>query len=143
MSWSGGCQCGKVRFRVDGELSDASVCHCRMCQKAMAGPFGAFVAARPEDLTWTRGEPARFQSSRTIQRGFCRDCGTPLTFEGGKKVGLAMFALDRAAELAPEMQLVPESAPAWLATVCDLEVLPAPPGYLEQIESYQHPDCDT
>jgi hypothetical protein len=38
MSRSGGCQCGAVRFRVDGELGRASICHCRMCQKA----FGAF-----------------------------------------------------------------------------------------------------
>ena len=32
--YSGGCQCGAVRFRVEGALGDASVCHCRMCQKA-------------------------------------------------------------------------------------------------------------
>ncbi|MET0640383.1 MAG: GFA family protein, partial [Hyphomicrobium sp.] len=37
---TGGCQCGAVRFRVEGELGDASVCHCRMCQKA----FGSFYA---------------------------------------------------------------------------------------------------
>jgi hypothetical protein len=35
---TGGCQCGAVRFRVEGALGDASVCHCRMCQKA----FGAY-----------------------------------------------------------------------------------------------------
>ena len=32
--YSGGCQCGAVRFHVEGTLGDASVCHCRMCQKA-------------------------------------------------------------------------------------------------------------
>ena len=39
--YTGGCQCGAVRFRVEGALGDASVCHCRMCQKA----FGNFYAA--------------------------------------------------------------------------------------------------
>ncbi len=34
---TGGCQCGAVRFSV-GRLGRASVCHCRMCQKA----FGSF-----------------------------------------------------------------------------------------------------
>ncbi|HET7714155.1 MAG TPA: GFA family protein, partial [Bauldia sp.] len=31
--FTGGCQCGAVRFRV-AALGRASICHCRMCQKA-------------------------------------------------------------------------------------------------------------
>lgn len=143
MSWSGGCQCGAVRFRVDGEVADPSVCHCRMCQKAMGGPFGAFVTAKTDEVVWTRGEPKYFQSSEQIARGFCGDCGTPLTFGGGKVVGLALFAFDRAAEITPLMQLSPEDAPAWLAHVTELEILRPPPGYLEAIKSHQHPDHDT
>ncbi|MBN8931604.1 MAG: GFA family protein [Rhizobium pusense] len=30
--FSGGCQCGAVRFHA-GKLGRASICHCRMCQK--------------------------------------------------------------------------------------------------------------
>ena len=36
---TGGCQCGAIRFCVTGDLNDASICHCRMCQKA----FGAYL----------------------------------------------------------------------------------------------------
>lgn len=143
MSWSGGCQCGAVRFRVDGELQEPSVCHCRMCQKAMGAPFGAFVGGAPGQLTWTRGAPKHFQSSNKVRRGFCSDCGTPLTFEIGDAVGLAIFAFDRASEIKPLVQLSPEAAPAWLDHVTELEVLRPPPGYLEAIESRQHPDHDT
>ena len=32
---TGGCQCGAVRFRIEGALGRASICHCRMCQKAL------------------------------------------------------------------------------------------------------------
>lgn len=140
--WTGGCQCGAVRFRVDGQLKRPSVCHCRMCQKAMSGPFGAFVQVRPQDTTWTRGAPKHFQSSNKIRRGFCSDCGSPLTFEGDGMFDLALFAFDRAAELTPVTQLSPDAAPPWLAHVTALEVLHAPPGYFEKIESYQHPDRD-
>lgn len=44
--YSGGCQCGAVRFRVHGTPGDSSVCHCRMCQKASAALALALVAVR-------------------------------------------------------------------------------------------------
>ncbi|HEY5106329.1 MAG TPA: hypothetical protein VII73_06080 [Caulobacteraceae bacterium] len=42
---TGGCQCGAVRFAIDGALGRPGICHCRMCQKAVGGPFGSFVTA--------------------------------------------------------------------------------------------------
>ena len=29
-TFSGGCQCGAIRFRVSGDIKDSSICHCRM-----------------------------------------------------------------------------------------------------------------
>ena len=46
-TYSGGCQCGAVRFRVEGPLGDASVCHCRMCQKAFGAFYAPLVSVRP------------------------------------------------------------------------------------------------
>ena len=57
---TGGCQCGAVRFRI-ARLGRASICHCRMCQKAFGSFFGPLVTAK--GLEWTRGAPARFESS--------------------------------------------------------------------------------
>ena len=59
---------------------ESSICHCRMCQKASGQPFMAFARVKAGDLAWTRGAPAVFQSSNLVERGFCRDCGTPLTY---------------------------------------------------------------
>ncbi len=64
--FSGGCQCGAVRFRVEGEPGRASVCHCRMCQKAF-GNFGAALVSVPQArVTWTRGTPGEFRSSAIV-----------------------------------------------------------------------------
>lgn len=51
-----------------------------MCQKATGGVFAALAGCAKDRLEWTRGAPAFFASSNLAQRGFCRDCGTPLTF---------------------------------------------------------------
>ena len=95
---SGGCQCGAVRFRVEGEPRYSTICHCRMCQKAFSAPFGAFASVPVGGLVWTRGQRKTFQSSNAIARGFCGDCGTPLTFEAasgeGRNIGLTICAFD-------------------------------------------------
>ena len=148
MSWSGGCQCGAIRFRVDGELGEASICHCRMCQKATGSFFGPYVSVQVAQLTWTRGERKRFQSSNKIHRGFCEECGTPLTFEhGGRRIGLVIGAFDRPREVPLNEQLASTERVADLAVLAALPVHeedePRAAAHLASIVSYQHPDHDT
>jgi hypothetical protein len=148
MSFSGGCQCGAVRFRVDGDLGEASICHCRMCQKATGSLFGPYVTVQVAELSWTRGERKRFQSSNKIHRGFCGDCGTPLTFEhGGDSLGLAVGALDRPDAVRFDEQLASAARVADLADLAALpmhgEDEPRAAAYLASIVSHQHPDHDT
>ena len=77
---TGGCQCGHVRYAITGPLFNAHICHCRMCQKAFGNYFAALVGTVRENFRWSRGKPGVFRSSSIVQRGFCRHCGTPLTF---------------------------------------------------------------
>jgi hypothetical protein len=149
MTISGGCQCGAVRFRVDGKLGRASLCHCRMCQKAFGGFYGPLVTAKRGEVVWTRGEPARFQSSNKVQRGFCSACGTPLTFEWSPdEIDLAIGAFDDPAPLKPAVQMATEFAVPWVHDLADVprvevgqsQSLSAHHG---SIVSYQHPDHDT
>lgn len=103
MSYLGGCQCGQVRFSAK-RLGAASICHCRMCQKATGGFFGPYVDA--EALVWTKGPPSYFQSSEAVKRGFCANCGTPLSFESKGDVGVMIGALDHPEAAAPTTQLL-------------------------------------
>ncbi|MBS0411073.1 MAG: GFA family protein [Proteobacteria bacterium] len=145
--WTGGCQCGAVRFAVEGPLGRASICHCRMCQKAFGSPFGALVSVPVAELIWT-GERGRFQSSNKVTRGFCAGCGTPLTFEWGETyIDLAIAAFDRAGEITPAIQLDRESRLLWIDHVAALPGRPpqeaeAAAARMAKIVSYQHPDHD-
>jgi hypothetical protein len=146
--YSGGCQCGAVRFRVEGRLGDGSVCHCRMCQKASGAFYAPFVSVREAHLEWTRGEPKRFRSSNLVRRGFCGECGTPLTYEAPTGTALAIGAFDHPEEIAPQVQWGVESK---LPYVDAVPTLPAKKTMddesaaelLSRIVSYQHPDYDT
>ena len=148
-AYTGGCQCGAVRFRFEGELGRASLCHCRMCQKAFGSFFGPFVTATRATFRWTRGAPKYFQSSN--RRGFCSDCGTQLTFEtqaAPSDVELAIGAFDDPASVRPSFQICLESKLPWFDQLADLPTRSPDDqaevaGYYASIESLQHPDHDT
>ena len=146
--YTGGCQCGAVRFRVDGALPDVSICHCRMCQKAF-GSFYAPLATVPEGgLSWTRGEPKRFRSSSHVLRGFCAECGTPLTYEAPDGVALAIGAFDAPEEVAPRVQFGVEKKLSFVDTIPTLPKRRTEDDveaafFLALITSFQHPDHDT
>lgn len=78
----GGCRCGQVRFEVDGPLKPVTVCHCGQCRTwsghvwaAAPVPQGGWRLMRDDGLSW-------YRSSDHARRGFCRDCGSSLFWEG-------------------------------------------------------------
>jgi hypothetical protein len=85
------------------EDDKAYYCHCRMCQKALGNLFGAYFVARGESVRWESGKPTYFHSSNIACRGFCRECGTPLSFEylGSKEIHLTVGSLEEPGRLRP------------------------------------------
>ena len=60
---TGGCQCGAVRYALNAPLGRASICHCRMCQKAFGSLFAPLVAVPFSAFELTRGTLSTFESS--------------------------------------------------------------------------------
>ena len=147
--YSGGCQCGALRYALHAEPYGAHICHCRMCQKAVGGPFAALAVVKLVDFAWTRGAPAIFMSSPKVARGFCPACGTPLTIQDqdAERINFSIASLDAPAGLAPEFQMGIESRQPWFETLTGLpehrteDLVSAE--RLAGIESLQHPDRDT
>ena len=143
---TGGCQCGAVRYRLDAEPAGSNICHCRMCQKAGGAPFMAFAGATLSTLKWTRGAPKTFASSDFAERGFCADCGTPLTYRaiGHDRIAVTIGSLDRAGDVAPLKQFGVESKLPWIDAISGLPVrdFTASLGG-KRIHSHQHPDHDS
>lgn len=147
-TYTGGCQCGAIRFRVRGTLTDSSICHCRMCQKAFGAYYAPLVSVRGAELEWTRGERKRFQSSNVVERGFCADCGTPLTYEAPDGIAIAAGAFDDPSSLPPVIQFGTERKIDFVdhlhelpARVTEDDAEAAP--FVLDLVSNQHPDHDT
>ncbi len=150
-AYSGGCQCGAVRYHVQGALEGAHLCHCRMCQKAVGNYFMPLASAKNEEFSVTRGEPKWFHSSDPVKRGFCENCGTPLFFKtiGSPTIAIALGSLDDPSSVVPEHNDGIVSRVAFFAHLVELpsdEIdRPDLAGGLNAVTStnHQHPDHDT
>ncbi len=147
---SGGCQCGAVRYALHEAPTHPHICHCRMCQKALGSYFAPLSGVATDRFEVTRGEIARFMSSDQAERGFCRDCGTPLTFRyvASQRTMVALGSLDHPADVKPARQFGTESRMSWFG---ELAALPGEtteagdPKLAADIRAttHQHPDHDT
>ncbi|MBP0617053.1 GFA family protein [Jiella mangrovi] len=144
--YTGGCQCGAVRFRCEIDLASAHVCHCRMCQKAFGSFYAPLVSARKGTVAWTKAEPKRFRSSSHAQRGFCAECGTPLTYEAREGVSIAIGAFDDPAAIAPRHQFGLEAKLPYVDELGELSGLateddPDMADVIATFKNHQHPDA--
>tara|TARA_R110002124_G_scaffold9586_16_gene49327 strand:+ start:13736 stop:14248 length:513 start_codon:yes stop_codon:yes gene_type:complete len=150
-TWSGGCQCGAIRYRFTAKPRGAHVCHCRMCQKAFGAFYAPLVGGPRDSFALTRGTIAIFHSSDQAERGFCRDCGTPLTFaySDGDWMSVAIGSLDDPEAFPPIDQHGVESRLSWANAVGNLpdrpatEVEDAAGAAFIRSTNHQHPDHDT
>jgi hypothetical protein len=119
---TGGCQCGAVRYALYADPTNPHVCHCRMCQKAFGNYFAPLAGVPPSDFAWVRGTPGVFKSSEAAERGFCRDCGTPLFFRyvGRNRISISLGSLDHPLRVPPAKQYGIESRVPFVATLANL-----------------------
>ena len=150
--YTGGCQCGAVRYRVEGTLGDPHLCHCRMCQKAAGNYFLPLANASRERFSITRGEPGWFQSSEIVRRGFCRACGTPLFYDAlaADHINVTLGSLDDPDDVRPVAQSGVESRVVWFQQLPKLPESVSNEGEGGEARhvairdsNRQHPDYDT
>ena len=73
-TFTGGCHCGRVRFRVTAELDRVSECNCSMCTKK--GILHLIVPRERFELTGGADDLATYEfNTRVAKHHFCRHCG--------------------------------------------------------------------
>lgn len=125
LNWTGGCLCGKVRYRLESAPFDAGWCHCRTCQLNSGAP--GMVFASVPDGAWIverGGEAIRtVQSSGFGHRGFCRECGTPLYMKVDHQpetIDFSVATLDDPDLIAPGFHIFWASRIKWFKPDDDL-----------------------
>ncbi len=105
-SMEGGCQCGSVRYRLEGRPLSLSVCHCKGCQRQSGSAFGMSLAVPKESFRLLSGELKTFttvcDSGRTKECAFCPSCGTRIYHQGEADMSIKAGTLDDTSGLDPD-----------------------------------------
>jgi hypothetical protein len=104
----GGCLCGAVRFRARLPSRWVAHCHCSRCRRAHGAAFVTWLAVSAEAFALESAAEAALAwhaSTPDGHRGFCRHCGSPMLFRGGRwadEVHIAAATLDDGPDRLPQ-----------------------------------------
>lgn len=101
----GGCFCGKVRYRSEGEPFHQTVCHCSDCRRSSGGATVAWFSASARGFQYTAAPPLEHASSPGVVRAFCGACGTSLTYRHADfpdQLDITIVSADCAHQLWPK-----------------------------------------
>ncbi|MEQ8665150.1 MAG: GFA family protein [Rhodospirillales bacterium] len=121
---TGGCLCGKVRYRVEDTPDVLHICHCSMCQRWSGGPSFSLHVTTPvtyesdETLVW-------FDSSDWAQRGFCNACGSSIAYrlKDGDDTMISAGTLDDLSGVTVENQIFIDEKPGHYDFAGDIPAL--------------------
>jgi hypothetical protein len=127
----GGCECGRVRYRIEGEPIFVNCCHCRQCQKLSGSAFAMNAMIERDRVEVTAGaealESARGGGAR------CSECGVILwgthRFFCDAILFLRVGTLDEGERLAPSAHFFLRSKHSWVPVpdgIPAFETLPGP-----------------
>lgn len=113
---TGRCLCGQVCYQTNGPPERVGHCHCDMCRRA-SGAVAFTLAVFDRDQVQWQGQLKHYQSSKTASRGFCAQCGTPLTYEPinrPTKVLISLGSMDEPDKTPAEFSLFTREKIKWL-----------------------------
>ncbi|EIJ33139.1 GFA family protein [Thiothrix nivea] len=79
-NYIGSCLCGKVQFKITGEIKDIVCCHCSQCRKAQGSAYATNGNVDSDEFRFIQGEHelAAYQSTPKETKYFCKYCGSPI-----------------------------------------------------------------
>jgi len=112
----GGCLCSAIRFRISGEPTDSSICHCATCRRASAAPSVAWLTFDRSQVEFLSGTPREYRSSQGVVRQFCGSCGSQLTYGTAGRpdsIDITTASLDNPVLFPPTSEVWLEHRVSW------------------------------
>ena len=133
----GGCNCGAVRYAIDGEPLAVAACHCTRCRRQSGSAFSVNLVVMASTMTVTvTGDLAVFEDTETssgasVMRQFCRVCGSPirsLLAANPAITAVKAGTVDEPDGFAPTLHVWTQSKLAWVEVPAGMPQFAQNPG---------------
>jgi len=128
-NYTGGCQCGSVRYTLTAKPLRTIACHCKDCQRQTGSAFSLSMLV-PEDGLQITGETKRFtfcgDSGGQTTAVLCPNCGVRICHLPSRLPGtiaLKPGTLDDTRWIRPEYFVWMQSAQSWVTVPDGITVL--------------------
>ena len=95
----GGCHCKTIRFKSEEETFWVGACYCIDCRKISGAPYVVWAMYNTESIKFLKGVPKKYSSSENVNRSFCENCGSSLSYQykaKPEKIGIPVGSFDNA-----------------------------------------------
>ncbi|MCB0383867.1 MAG: GFA family protein [Bdellovibrionales bacterium] len=93
--YTGGCLCGRVRYKVRGPIKFVAHDHCSICRRAHGAAFVTWCGVKSEveqfEMVSGLDNLTAYKSSKEAERQFCGVCGSQLFFRSENWPGEVHF----------------------------------------------------
>ncbi len=122
---TGRCECARVKYHVDGEITDFSHCHCSQCRRLHGAAFASFAGVPRATFNYDCGESDLkcYASSKSHGRVFCGHCGSNILVEletEPESLYVAMGTMEGNPPLPPGYHIYVDSKAPWYSISDDL-----------------------
>ncbi|MDD9936637.1 MAG: GFA family protein [Myxococcales bacterium] len=109
---AGGCQCGEVRYELQGEPLTLYACHCTNCQTRTGSACSLLLVASASDVRVTRGEVE--SPPYSDKKKWCAACGTTLWKDTNGILRMPFGTFDDTRWATPAAHIWTRSAQPWV-----------------------------
>lgn len=126
-TFSGGCLCGGIQYRIRGEVLRFYHCHCSRCRKMTGTGHATNLMVNADTVHWITGESLlayfKLPEAARFFNQFCKQCGSPLPrcVPERKMVIIPAGSLHKDMTIRPEARIFWDSRTEWS---CDTGELP-------------------
>lgn len=94
MTLTGGCYCGNIRYKCEGDILVKGMCFCRECRHISGGGPNVLMAMPDAGFSYTKGQPSQFTRGdieAPATREFCNKCGTHILTRSPRMAGAVLL----------------------------------------------------
>ncbi len=81
-TFTGGCLCGSVQYKLSGDVLQFYHCHCSRCRKVTGSGHATNLMIEADTVEWLKGESLlgyyKVPEAERFYNQFCKQCGGPL-----------------------------------------------------------------